>query len=314
MPKPIVVVGSINLDLVASADHIPPPGATVFGSVFHTFFGGKGANQAVAAAKLGHPVIMIGNVGSDSFGAQLIDGLKLAGVDVSCVEKVPGASGVAVIITDRQGENSIVVVPGANETLTPAHLEKHRDILNSAGMILTQLEIPFDTSCNLVDVASKLDIPLVLDPAPARALPGGLLRNLTWITPNETEARVSAQIGDAPQSDENVARALLAAGAQNVILKLGSRGALVAEQNGSIELVPGYRVDALDTTAAGDAFNGAFAVATMRGMFPVEAARFANAVAAISVTRRGAQPSMPSGEEVARFLKSETLPAIHRFS
>jgi ribokinase len=305
MPKPIVVVGSINLDLVVAADQLPAPGATVFGNTFNTFFGGKGANQAVAVAKLGYPVIMIGNVGSDSFGAQLIEGLKSSGVDVTRVERVAGASGVAVITIDEHGENAIVVVPGANATLSSSQLDKYRAVLRGAGAILTQLEIPFETTRYLAELAGKFDIPLILDPAPVQALPESLLKNLTWITPNETEARLLLSADGQPKSDEQTAQTLLDAGVRNVILKLGARGALVAERNSTMACVPGFKVAAVDTTAAGDAFNGAFAVAILRGMKPLEAARFANAVAAISVTRHGAQPSMPSSEEVEQFLKNQ---------
>ncbi len=174
-------------------------------------------------------------------------------------------------------------------------------------MILTQLEIPFETTSYLGELATKFAIPLVLDPAPAQLLPEVLLKQVAWITPNETEARLCVRGTDKAESDEQVAQTILASGAGNVILKLGSGGALIAETGGVPTRVPGFQVTAVDTTAAGDAFNGAFAVATMRGRKPLEAARFANAVAAISVTRHGAQPSMPSGEEVAEFLKSQSL-------
>ncbi len=305
MPKPIVVVGSINLDLVASVARLPSPGETIFGDAFYTFFGGKGANQAVAAAKLGYPVVMLGKVGSDGFGSQLVGGLRTAGVDVSRIQKVDGASGVAVILTDRSGENSIVVVPEANGSFSPSDLESHRDVLSGAGIILTQLEIPLDTINYLAKAAKDYDIPLVLDPAPAQSLPSALLKNLSWITPNEIEARSCIQTNELTLTDEEIAESLLAAGVRNVILKLGARGALVAARDTPMTLVPGYVVKAVDTTAAGDAFNGAFAVATMRGMKPAEAVLYANAVSAIAVTRRGAQPSMPSNEEVELFLERE---------
>jgi ribokinase len=303
MTKPIVVVGSINLDLVASSTNLPAPGETVFGSGFNTFFGGKGANQAVAAARLGYPVTMIGKVGQDAFGSQLIDGLRQAGVNVSCIQKSNCSSGVALILTDQRGENSIVVIPGANGELTPFDLDSFGEVLRNAGIILTQLEIPMETVLRLADSANKLDVPLILDPAPARPLPAELLRRLTWITPNETEARLLLGASTNPKAEEQIADELLTTGVRHVILKLGARGAMVAEDHGSKIRVPAYRVTPVDTTAAGDAFNGAFAVATLEGNSPVEAARFANAVAAISITRRGAQPSMPSRQEVGAFLR-----------
>lgn len=303
MPKPIVVVGSINLDLVATSAHLPTPGETIIGSAFNTFSGGKGANQAVAAAKLGCPVTMIGKIGQDAFGSQLIDGLRQSGVDVSCIQKVNGSSGVALIITDQSGENSIVVIPGANGQLTPSDVDKYGDVLRGAGIILAQLEIPMETVLHLVDSANQFDIPLMLDPAPAGLLPANLLKKLTWITPNETEAGLLLAASNIPKSEEQIADELLNTGVRHVILKLGSRGALIAENRASKILVPSYRVTPVDTTAAGDAFNGAFAVATLEGKTPVEAARFANAVAAVSITRRGAQPSMPTREEVDEFLR-----------
>ena len=302
MPKPIVVVGSINIDLVATSDRLPVPGETIFGNVFNTFFGGKGANQAVAAAKLGYPVVMIGKVGEDVFGSQLIDGLRQAGVETQFVGRAAGASGVALILTDQHGENSIVVVPGANGKLMPSDLERQEDFLQDAGIILTQLEIPLATVEALGHIATKHQVPLVLDPAPARALPSSILRNVRWITPNEVETRHLLQESGPELPEREAAEQLLAAGVSHVVLKLGARGALVVENAKTQTPVPGFPVKAVDTTGAGDAFNAAFAVALMRGQTAPEAARFANAVAAISVTRRGAQPSMPDAKEVETFL------------
>src|SRR5208337_3947756 len=188
MQKPIVVVGSINLDLVVGADHIPQVGETVIGRGFNTFWGGKGANQAVAAAKLGCPVSMIGNVGNDAFGTQLRNGLNDAGVDTACVNTVEGPSGVALITTGPAGENTIVVVPGANGKLTPADLEDNIDLLRGAGILLCQLEIPLETVEYLAVVGERYGIPLVLDPAPAQILQRDVLSRMDWVTPNETEA------------------------------------------------------------------------------------------------------------------------------
>lgn len=311
MKKPIVVVGSINLDLVVGTDRIPTVGETVAGKTFNTFFGGKGANQAVAVAKLGYPVAMVGCFGTDAFGAQLRQGLNDAGVDTDRVSCVEGPSGVALITTSSHGENSIVVVPGANSCLDPALIEKATPLLERAGIILTQLEIPFDTVNYLAEFAERNNIPLMLDPAPARDLPLSLLRRASWITPNETE--IQALLKRTIVSDDDyyaAAESLLSCGTKNVLLKIGSRGALVAQQDGTKEMVPAFSVDAVDTTAAGDAFNGGFAVGLMKNMNAVESVRFASAVAAISVTRPGAQPSMPALHEVEQFIAEHTLRAL----
>jgi ribokinase len=305
MQKPIVVVGSINLDLVVSADRIPQVGETVTGNSFNTFYGGKGANQAVAAAKLGYPVAMVGNVGSDAFGMQLRNGLKDAGVDTAYVNTVEGPSGVALITTSLRGENNIVVVPGANGRLTPDLLEKAAPVLERAGFLLAQLEIPIETIASLAQYAERHNIPLMLDPAPARELSGDLLRRVYWITPNETEARelLKVDIHDGDQGFSAAADRLLACGVKNVLLKLGSRGCVIAEGMLPKQRVPAFSVKAVDTTAAGDAFNAGFAVGLLRGYTTMRSAVFASAVAAISVTRAGAQPSMPTENEVERFLE-----------
>jgi len=307
MAKPIVVVGSINLDLVASAKRMPALGETVVGDTFRTFFGGKGANQAVAIARLGHPVSMLGKVGDDAFGPQLRQGLETAGVDVTAVEPTRGSSGVALILTDYDGANSIVVVAGANGQLSTDDLEKHHFLIRNAGMILTQLEISLPVVEKLAEITESLRIPLMLDPAPARRLSPALLQKLDWITPNETEAGMLLGAADGEldwDAAHEVAEALLHAGPRNVLLKLGKRGALLAQQSGARIRIPAYHVEAVDTTAAGDAFNGAFAVYLVNGKSPEESAHFAAAAAAISVTRHGAQPSMPSAEEVQHFIET----------
>ncbi len=306
MLKPIVVVGSINLDLVARADHIPRPGETIIGSDFQMFYGGKGANQAVAAAKLGHPTFMVGNVGDDSFGPQLRQALEAVGVKTDAVKTVPGSSGVALITIGTGGENNIVVVPGANALLTPEQVEKAAPILRQAGFILAQLEIPLETVEYLGEFAAKNGIPLMLDPAPARDLPASLLNTVSWLTPNETETEilVDADVrADDRASTSAAAESLLAAGPQHVLLKLGAHGCLIADRGQPQQLIPAFAIEAVDSTAAGDAFNAAFAVGLLRGERPSEAARFACAVAAISVSRHGAQPSMPTLEEVEAFLE-----------
>jgi ribokinase len=306
MQKPIVVVGSINLDLVVTADRIPQVGETIIGKSFNTFHGGKGANQAVAAAKLGYPVAMVGNVGSDGFGTQLRRGLEQAGVDTTYVGTQEGASGVALITTGQRGENNIVVVPGANAQLTPKLLENAAVVLKHAGMLLAQLEIPLETVEYLAEFAERYDIPLMLDPAPARELSARLLRRVTWVTPNESETRelLKNVVENGDEDMREAAESLLDCGAKNVLLKLGARGCLIAPGNLSKELVPAFAVKVVDTTAAGDAFNAGFAVGLMRGLTVKRSAVFASAVAAISVTRAGAQPSMPTLTEVQAFFNN----------
>lgn len=304
MQKPIVVVGSINLDLVASAPRIPAPGETLIGSGFETFSGGKGANQAVAAARLGAPAAIIGAVGSDSFGESLRLDLRAAGVNTDCVEVVPGSSGTALISRSGHGENSIIVVPAANSALRPDHIKNHSRILAGAGMILIQLEIPIDTVEYTVRKAVELGVPVMLDPAPALNLPRALIEQITWLTPNESEQFIllNENVVEPPKA----ARLLLARGPKNVALKLGEQGVYLAGADCKEQLIPGFPVKAVDTTAAGDVFNAAFAVALVEGHSPCRAGRFAAAAAAIAVTRPGAQASCPTRKEVfGLLLKSD---------
>lgn len=304
--KPIVVVGSINMDMVAFAKCIPAPGETVGGTDFQLHPGGKGANQAVAVGRLGYPVHMIGRVGSDSFGPQLRASLRDAGVNVDCVMTTDGPSGVASIVVAEDGQNCIVVVPGANARLTAQDLDRHIDVIRSAGLVLTQLETPIKTVGYLAAICHRAGVPLMLDPAPAQELPKDLLRLVTWLTPNETEASFfvanddPALVGAAPNG---LAKLLLEKGPAGVVLKLGSRGSYLMSTDGLSELIPPFVVNAVDTVAAGDCFNGAFASGLMMGMRPPEAAHFASAAAAICVTRVGAQPSMPRLDEVEQLRK-----------
>jgi len=305
--KPIVVVGSINLDLVAVADKIPAIGETVIGTDFQMHAGGKGANQAVAVARLGYPVHLIGRLGNDTFGAELRTHLENAGVDISGVATDDGSSGAAVILVSSRGENSIVVAPGANSNVTPEYIEQNLKLIQNAGMVLTQLEIPIETVEHLSVVCARANVPLVLDPAPARKLPAKLLAETCWFTPNETEAAFFAMENEAaPGTAQQTARKLLDKGCRGVVLKMGSRGVYLASQAGIGEFVRAFTVNAIDTTAAGDAFNGAFAVALMKGKSPQESAVFAAGVAAISVTRMGAQPSMPTMFEVESFMSAHS--------
>ncbi|MFC5860982.1 ribokinase [Acidicapsa dinghuensis] len=303
--KPVVVVGSINMDLVASAPHIPKPGETILGTDFQTHPGGKGANQAVAAARLGASVQMIGQLGSDDIGKQLRGGLNMAGVDTTGVGTVQGTSGVALISVAASGENSIIVAQGANLQVTPAHLDQHAALIQKAGIVLAQLEIPLETITHLADLCAQANVPLMLDPAPACKLPAELYSKLAWITPNETEAAFYLGRAIPDNGAEDAAQQLMKKGTKGVILKLGSRGSYFAQANGSEVKIQAFKVNAIDTTAAGDCFNGAFAAALMLGQSKLEAAMFASAASAISVTRKGAQASMPTMLEVQEFMGRE---------
>jgi ribokinase len=303
-PKPVVVVGSINTDLVSVAERIPHVGETVLGSDFRIHPGGKGANQAVAVARLGYPVRMIGRVGTDSFGREARLHLEASGVDTECVGTSEGASGIAVICVSAKGENSIIVTPGANWNVGPADMERYLPVIRGAGIVLAQLEIPIESIEYLAQMCAREGIPFVLDPAPARELPKEIFKHIAWFTPNQSEAIFfthGARNGESFDV-QAVARELLLKGNHGVVLKRGEEGALVACSNGSVTAVPAFRVTAIDTTAAGDAFNGGFAVGLMKGMKPAQSAQFAAAVAGVSVTRRGAQPSMPTLNEVEQFI------------
>jgi ribokinase len=298
--KKLLVVGSVNIDLVACGKRLPAPGETILGSSFDVFNGGKGANQAVAIAKLGAPVDMIASLGTDLFTERLLSGLKDAGVDTHAVQMMAGPCGVACISRADNGENSIIVISGANRLLSPGYIDAHREAMQQASMILVQLETPIETVVRLAEQAWQAKTPLMLDPAPAMPLPEVLLRRTTWLTPNETEAQIL--LGRVNLEPAAAAEKLLAMGVRNVALKLGSQGVFLAGVDCPAQRVPAFPVNAVDTTAAGDCFNAAFAVALTRGKPPVDAARYAAAAAAISVMRAGAQPSLPSSAEVEGFL------------
>lgn len=308
--KPIVVVGSINMDLVARAERIPLAGETVSSSDFQTHPGGKGANQAVAVARLEYPVRMVGRVGSDAFGETLRAGLVQSGVDASGVQTSPGPSGVAVIAVAPHGENAIVVTPGANGQVSPKDVDANAEAIRRAGAVMAQLEIPFETVQQVARLCAQYNVPLILDPAPARSLPAELLKQVSWLTPNETEIAqcFPSAAGDSdstrPKDAFEIVEHLVRLVRCGVVLKMGARGAHIATKDGLREQVAAFHVDAIDTTAAGDAFNGGFAVGLMTGKPPLESARFAAAASAVSVTRAGAQPSMATTEEVARFITS----------
>ncbi len=303
--KPIVVVGSINMDLVVSAGHIPAAGETLLGNGFAMHPGGKGANQAVAVARLGWPTEMVGMLGGrdgnpDTMGSQLRAHLVGAGVGADGVGVAQAASGVALITVAASGENSIVVAQGANAELTPEWVEQQAERLRGAGMVLAQLEIPLETVVRVAEICAEAQVPLMLDPAPARELPEALYPMLAWMTPNETEAAFYA--GHTAHDPVSIAAALQGRGAAGVVVKMGARGAYLADAEGYAAHVEPFAVRAVDSTAAGDAFNAAFAVALLEGRSTMEAARFAAAAAAVSVTRAGAQESVATMEEVLRMM------------
>ena len=306
----ITVVGSINIDLVTRVAHLPREGETISGLSLTAIPGGKGANQAVCAARLGGDVQMIGRLGDDVFAEQLRAGLEAAGVDTHGLRSVAGTSGSAIIMVSDRGENSIVVVPGANAEMRPEALDLHIAQLRDASILLTQMETPLATAERLGELAEELGVPFMLDPAPAQHVSPELLRKVIWLTPNESETctllrTLGGSWGDSLSEHElgKAAEQLLHHGPRNVVLKLGERGAFLMGQDTPTMLLPPFRVRAVDTTAAGDAFNGGFAFGlTAGGMSPQDAARFACAVAAVSVTRAGAQPAMPSYAEVQQML------------
>jgi ribokinase len=304
--KPIVVVGSLNVDLVLHADHFVAPGETMHGTSFNIVSGGKGANQAAASARLGYPTQMFGRVGKDGFAPRLHADLKAAGIDISNVETVIGSTGTALITTITSGENSIVIVPGANGTITPLDIDTWWPAIRQAGIVLAQLEIPLESVEHLAERCASEKIPLMLDPAPAQKLSPQLLRAVTWLTPNESEVLALSGRNIATADEpvlRDVAEHFLAAGVTGVILKLGSRGAYLATSTLQQWIQP-HIVSTVDTTAAGDAFNGAFASALLRLNDPIAAARVATAAAALSTTIHGAIPSMPSASQVEDMLRT----------
>jgi ribokinase len=298
----IVVIGSSNTDMVVRADHLPEAGETVLGGEFFMNPGGKGANQAVAAARLGGKVIFIAKTGNDIFGRQSLQLLKEEGINTVFMLVDPGQpSGVALITVDRHAENCIVVASGANAALLPSDLFKAKEAILQASIVLVQLEIPVATVAWVVSTAAENGVKVILNPAPVCELPVALLQKVSIITPNETEAAklTGIKVHDLPSARE-AATYLYDAGIKTVIITLGSRGALVLHEN-KYMLVDAPEVSAVDSTAAGDTFNGALAVSLSEGLTMEDAVRFACRAAAISVTRPGAQSSIPRRHEVISF-------------
>lgn len=303
----ILVVGSVNMDLVVRSPRMPAPGETVMGKGLAFNPGGKGANQAVAAARLGGRCAFVGRVGDDAFGQQLLAGLRAEAIDCAHVLVTEDApTGVAMIVVDATGENAIVVAGGANQCLAPDDIFPCEDLFAAAAVVLLQLELPLPTVRAAIDVARRHRCKVILDPAPAqRPLDEALLR-VDIICPNGLEAETIT--GQGQPNEERAAKTmasdLIARGAGAAVVKLGGRGSVVVTSDGHFYTVPAYKVKVVDTTAAGDAFAGALAVAVARGDHIHQAAKFANAAGALACTRFGAQSAMPTATEVATLMKS----------
>ena len=300
----VCVVGSLNMDLVVKAPRLPRVGETVSGGTFATFPGGKGANQAVAAARLGARVAMVGRVGEDAFGRQLVDGLKRDGIDVAHVRVDPGAAtGVALIGVDGEGRNMIMVASGANMRVAPAGVDEARDAVAGARVVLLQLEIPIEAVVHAAAVARAAGAVVCLDPAPAVPLPEALYACVDVINPNEVEAEILTGVEIHSIADaERAAAALLERGPRVAVVKMGDRGASYLSRDGGGH-APAMAVKAVDTTAAGDAFAAALGVALGEGSGVADAVTFATRVAGIKVTRMGAQAGMPARAEVEEAMR-----------
>jgi ribokinase len=297
----ILVIGSLNTDLVVRAPHFPAPGETIQGDNLITIPGGKGANQSVAAARLGGKVIMIGRVGADTFGTTLIDNLNQNNVDTHLIIKDDStATGAAVIIVDSQGQNSIVLSPGANDRVTSSDIVP--DSFSGSKLLLLQFEIPMEAVIHSARLAREKGLLVVLNPAPARNIPDDLLRIADYILPNETElGLLTGKPVSNPALVEEAAHILIARGARNIIVTLGAEGALIVNQDVAT-LIPAFKVKVVDTTAAGDAFIGGFAVGLLNGKSLQDAVQYGCACGALAVTKFGAQPSLPIAADVNKMI------------
>jgi ribokinase len=297
----VVVIGSLNMDIVVEADRPPQMGETVAGNRVHFIPGGKGANQAVASARLGAKTAMIGAVGQDAFGDELCRALQREGVDVRAVKTVQDVpTGVASILLS-QGDNQIIVVAGANGHCSPQDIDRQLETIQQADLVLLQLEIPLGTVMHAAATAKRLGKTVVLNPAPARQLPDELLQNVDVIIPNESELYLLAGADAGRDNLEAAMRSLLDRGVQTVITTLGSEGAAYLQRGQQLARVASHKVTVVDTTGAGDAFNAGFAFAYASGRNVGEAVAFAGKVAALAVTKLGAQAGMPTLQQVREF-------------
>ncbi len=305
MSKPkIVVVGSSNTDMIVKCESIPAPGETICGGSFSTAPGGKGANQAVAAARAGGDVVFVARVGDDMLGRQALDGYVRDGIDVSLIRRDPQlATGVALIIVDKTGNNSIAVASGANAALASTDVDLASEAIKSAQMVVCQLETPLDAVARAAQIAKSAGVPVLLDPAPAPCapLPQEILECVTVIKPNEVEATRLTGIEVTDEASAfKAAEKLLELGVQIAIVTLGSEGSVVVSKTGTRQRTRAERVEAIDATAAGDCYSGALAVALAEGRELVDAMTFASKAAALSVQKLGAQPSLPTRDEIER--------------
>lgn len=306
MARRIVVVGSSNTDMVLKMDRIPKPGETILGGEFVTAAGGKGANQAVAAAMSGGEVFFVGRVGRDVFGEKAVTGLAEKNINVDFVKYDESPSGIALIFVGSNAENAIGVASGANLKLSPEDVAEAKPAFAKSKVVVLQLETPLETVQAAAELAAENGAMVILNPAPAQVLSNQLLSLISIITPNESEVELLTGVAVTDeQSCQQAAGKLHEKGVENVIITLGSRGAYVSTRKLAC-IVSGYKVQQVDTTAAGDTFNGALAVAISEGLELFEAIRFANAAAALSVTRMGAQPSAPTRSEIDDFLQQQT--------
>ena len=299
--KKLVVVGSINMDLVTVMENYPHPGETIHGKTFGTFPGGKGANQAVAAGKLGAEVAFLGKVGNDIYGREALQALKSAGVDTSSIEICDGVNtGVACIWVNGSGENCIVLQKGANGGVDIEYIKRHIEVFNDCYMVLLQLEIPMETVEWVAGYCSERGILVMFDPAPAAKCSEKLLASVDYMTPNESEIMRVSGHSDVKDS----VHYLISQGVKHIINKVGADGCCFFDGNNSLH-IKGYQVHVVDTTAAGDSFNAGFAVAMSKGMDHIGAMRYANAAGALAVTGMGAQSSMPAEKEVLALMNEQ---------
>jgi len=300
----VISLGSINMDLVVRTPRFANPGETLVGLDFYTAPGGKGANQAVAAGRLGVDTLMFGRIGNDFFGKNLLKNLRENNVGVEGVKtdnSLP--TGTALITVDNNAENTIIIIPGSNGAVSDSDIDNLTPYLKEAKILMLQLEIPLGTVVAAAKLAKENEVKVLLDPAPARELPDGLLKLCDFITPNETEAEILTGVKvNGPEDAKKAAEILIKKGVQAVIVKMSSKGSFYYD--GSTEILfSAYKVDAVDTVAAGDAFNGGFAAAFSEGKTIEETLQWANACGALSTTKPGAQPSMPSREDLVSFMK-----------
>ncbi|MBN1266973.1 MAG: ribokinase [Anaerolineales bacterium] len=302
----LLVIGSLNMDLVAYTDRLPEAGESVLGKDFQTFPGGKGANQAVAAARLGAEVSMLGCVGNDAFGTSLIQNLADNGVKTEHIlRESETPTGTAVITVDAQGQNTLVVIPGSNYRLLPADIEAQRQLIEEADILLLQLEIPLTSVQRAVEIAGDAGTSVILNPAPACDLPDRILQLVDVFIPNETEAKwFSGGPLEHPDDLSAAAARLRERGVKRVLITRGKNGAFYQNDSGEWT-IPAFTVTAVDATAAGDAFIGAYAASLAQGFSLQEALRWSTAAGALAVSRKGAQSSLPSKEELLQFLKKK---------